>query len=81
MTIHNSFVLYNCAYCKLQLCTVCDLSATMYVTYACTVYTGHIAESTHYGVVWWEHNGGSKDKGEGGWDKCGSHRDQHEPNN
>ena len=31
VTIHNSFVLYNCAYCKLQLCTVCDLSATMYV--------------------------------------------------
>ena len=53
VTIHNSFVLCNCPFCKLQLRTVCDLSATMYVTYVCIVYTGHIPEVTHYGVVWW----------------------------
>ena len=42
VTIHNSFVLYNCAYCKLQLCTVCDLSATVYVTYiAYSMYRAH----------------------------------------
>ena len=52
VTIHNSFVLCNCPFCKLQLRTVCDLSATMYVTYVCTVYTGHIPEVTHYGVVY-----------------------------
>ena len=52
VTIHNSFVLCNCPFCKLQLRTVCDLSATMYVTYICTVYTGHIAEVTRYGVVY-----------------------------
>ena len=50
VTIHNSFVLCSCPFCKLQLCTVCDLSATMYV---CTVYTEHIVEFTHYGAVWW----------------------------
>ena len=52
---------------------------TLYVTYTCTVYTGHKPEVTHYGVVWWGHNGGSKDKGEGDWIKHGSHRDQSEP--
>ena len=63
VTIHNSFVLCNCPFCKLQLRTVCDLSATMYVTYVCAVYTGHIPEVTHYGVLWWGHNGGPKIKG------------------
>ena len=31
VTIDNSFVLCSCPFCKLQLRTVCDLSATMYV--------------------------------------------------
>ena len=79
VTIHNSFVLRNCPYCKLRLHTVCDLSAAMYVTYVCTVYTGHIPELTVRCCLVRGHNGGSTDKGERDWDKHGSHRDQSGP--
>ena len=65
VTIHNSFVLCNCPFCKLQLCTVCDLSATMYVTYVCTVriYKAHTRGDTLWCGMVRGHNGGSKIKG------------------